>query len=489
MALPETDVALVERFGFLKFVELAWHQIEATPFVFEPHIRLVCEHYEAVARGEIRDLVINVPPGTSKSTVSSVLYPAWDWIKNPWRKFMFVSYDEKLSHSFAKRSMKLMQSEWFQARWPHVQIEGGERAPVGLFTNDKGGVRFSTMMGGAATGRHAHVLLVDDPHKPDDLSAGGESAKAALDEAWTRWTETFSRRVADASTFARVCIMQRLHEEDLAGRMLKGSNVVHLRLPMEFESRHAYTSRWGSDWRKEEGQLLCPIRFPADYLFEQKHGATGLTPRAWAAQMQQRPAPEAGTLFRREWMTQRWTNTPTGMRTVLSVDATLKNSTDSDYCVGQVWGLKGGTFFLLDSFRERASFSEAVSMIKAMKKRWAHVGQIIIEDKANGTAIVDTLRAQMPGVLAVSPLGGKIARANAVEPYWRSMSVWLPPDRPWVPGFVEELASFPVGAYDDQVDCMSQAMLFLLGRNVKSGLGAAMSRVRAGGFRLPSPRR
>jgi len=439
---------------------------------------LICAHCEAVARGEIRDLVVNVPPGTSKSRITSILFPAWDWIENPWRKFMFVAYDEKLSLDFARISLALIQSKWYQDRWP-LEIVGGERAPVGQFKNAKGGQRFSTMMGGAATGSHCHILVVDDPVKPKDLDAGGESAMAKLNEAWTALTGTFFRRVADAKTFAKICIMQRLHEEDPAGRMVRDPSVVHLSLPMLFEPSRAYVSRWGSDWRTVEGELLCPLRFPAEYVHAQQFGAMGLTPMQFAAQYQQRPAPAEGALFLREYFAQRWTITPGGLRLIMSVDSSLKGNADSDFCVLQVWGAKGGQFWLLDQHRARMTFSQTLVAVREMRGRWSGVGQILIEDKANGPAIVDRLKASVPGVLAVNPEGGKWARANAVEPFLRAGNCFFP-TAPWMGGYIEECASFPVGAYDDVVDCMTQALLWLSGKNRHAQRKLAMDRLRKG---------
>ncbi len=407
--------------------------------MFEPHMALLCAHLDAVLAGfdpdnprdaVIQELCVNVPPGSSKSTICSILFPAYAWIHHPWLKFMCVTYDEKLSHTFAKRSMNLMQGKWYQARWGHVRILGGERAPVGLFENDRGGLRFSTMMGGAATGRHAHILLADDPHKTDDLQGGGESAMAALDHAWDRWTGTFCRRVADAATFVKICVMQRLHEEDLTGRMLRGANVVHLRLPMEYEAGSPYTSRWGSDERTVEGELLCPLRFPAAYVDDIKNGPTGLSAQQYAGQMQQRPAAEKGALLHKAWLTQRWTAVPRTGRVVLSIDASLKDHAKADYCVLQVWCDVQGEYYLLDQIRERLSFSQTIAAAVELRARWARCANVLVEDKANGTAVIDTLQQTMTGVLAINPEGGKYSRVNAIEPIVRSGHVWLP-ERPW----------------------------------------------------------
>jgi predicted phage terminase large subunit-like protein len=479
MASPEVDVEMVKRYGFSAFVKLAWHVIEEEELVYENHMGVVCDHLQAVSRGEIKKLVVNVPPGTSKSRLCSVLFNAWDWIENPWRKFLYTSFDEKLSHEFAKITMDLISSEWFQARWPHVQIKG-DRPAAGWFHTIGGGQRVSTMFGGGATGRHAHFLFVDDPHKPRDLDAGGESAKAVLDAAWKVWTGTFLRRVANAKTFAYVCIMQRLHEEDLAGKILRNPDVVHVSLPMKFEPDHACVTKWGRDWRTEKDELLCPLRFPAEYVHDVEHSAEGMTPMGFAAQMQQRPTPAGGALFKTEYFAQRWTNLPIGGRYLMSVDASLKDLKDSDYCVIQVWYYLRNEYYLVDQVRKRMAFSATVDEVKRMKETWPKIGQVLIEDKANGTAIVDVLKQNMAGVLAVNPEGGKYSRASAVEPFMRAMNCWFPTHASWMNQLIEEHTTFPVGSHDDTVDALSQALLFMSGKKKGQRLKKAMAAVRAG---------
>lgn len=479
----EVDRESVRRFGFKKFVQLAWHQVEAAPLIWEKHMELMCDHYQAVADQKVRDLVVNVPPGSSKSLTASVLFPAWVWTRRLnlpqfgyQTKFIFTSYDEKLSLDFAKRSMLLMTSDWYRDRWPHVEIVSGERASVGLFKNTAGGLRFSTMFGGAATGRHGHILVADDPHKPADIQNGGESAMLVLNEAWKLWTGTFSRRIADANTFARIVVMQRLHEEDLAGRMIRDPKVVNLCLPMMFEPSRAYSSPIGKDWRTEPGELLCPKRFPYDFLMNVMHGPTGMTARDWAAQMQQRPAPEQGALFQREWFAKRWDVLPKNAKYIISVDSSLKDHKDADFCVVQCWAWTGAFYYLMDEHRARMSFSAQVTAVKQMKAKWPAVGNILIEDKANGTAIIDTLKRSIPGVLPVNPEGGKLARANAIEPLLRAGNVIFP-NAPWMEDFIEEFATFPVGSNDDRVDSCSQALTFMSGRTRHHRFQKAMANV------------
>lgn len=480
MANPSLDRELCKphRLGFMHFVRIAWPHIEPAPLVVEPHLELLAANLQGALLHPTRmDAVYNVPPGTSKSSVASVLFHPWSWTVDPKLKFMHTGFDESLQLRFAERSMNLIMSEWFQERWPELTILKGERASVGFYENAQGGLRFSTMMGGKATGRHANILMIDDPHKPDDLSGDPESVKSELDLAWTRFIETFSRRTADAATFKRICIMQRLHVEDIAGRMLQKPGTVHLRLPMKYEPEWHCSTPWGADWRTEAGELLCPGRFPADVVAETE---VQMTARAFASQYQQRPTPAQGALFQREWFSRRHATPPNGCRFIMSVDSSLKEGKDSDYFVAQVWAAKGAAdFYLVDQVRARMSFSDSVRAIKELKRKWPNIGNILIELKSNGDAIVDTLRRQIPGVLGVYPEGGKMARMHAIEPFLRAGNVSFP-DAKWMEGFVEECIAAPVGAHDDQPDCMSQALIWLTGKSRSAIFKAAMANVRAG---------
>lgn len=479
MASAEVDVELIRRKGFAEFVRRAWPQVVGDDLVWEPHMDLLCAHYEAIFRNEIRDLVVNVPPGTSKSSVSSILFPAWAWTQDPALKFMYTTYDQDLSHGFARQTLELVTGDWFQARWPSVQIERGERANVGDYSTSAGGRRISTMMGGAATGKHAHILFVDDPHKPDDLDGDPDSVKAVLDEAWSRWVNTFSKRRADAKRFRRVCIMQRLHEEDLAGRMLRKPGTVHLCLPMEFEVDSRCVTPFGQDWRQTEGELLCPLRFPREVVEEDR---VEMTPRAFAAQHQQRPAPAEGALFKREWFKSRWMNISPGMRMYMSIDTNMKDRKDSDYCVVQVWGVHGAQYWLIDQIKGQWSFGDSVSQVLNMRRKWPQVTNVLIETKANGEAVLQSIKGAVPGVLPIEPLGGKMARAEAVEWLLRAGDVVFPNDAvaPWMPAYVEAMCAFPVGKYDDEVDATTQFLTWISKQQKRGRWRQAMKAVRAG---------
>ena len=280
--------------------------------------------------------------------------------------------------------------------------------------------------------------------------------------------------------------MQRLHTDDIAGRLVREEpDCVHLRLPMEYEAEHHCKTVFGEDWRTEEGQLLSPLRFPEEVLVRERRR---MTARSYAAQHQQRPTPAQGALFQRPWFERRHDVIPHGARFIISVDSSLKEGKDSDFFVAQVWAAHGpAEFYLADQVRGRMAFTESLVRIRELRDKWPMVGQVLIEDKANGTAIVDTLKRSMPGVIAVNPEGGKMARANAVEPFLRAGNCSFPKAK-WVDGLIEEAISFPVGSHDDQVDAMSQALLWLAGRARNAYFAQAMQNVREGKVSLPGLR-
>lgn len=499
---PVLTAELCRRRGLLEFVKRMWHLVEAVDLQVEPHIELICRHLEACAYfgaqslkvdwskqlwakwvfdgpnapGGIQDLVIAIPPGMTKSRLVSVFFPAWVWTWAPSAKFISTSYADNLAIDFGRLSFDLMSSALYRAAWPRVVIEGGERAAMSDYYNTEHGRRWSMPMGGKITGKHGHFLLSDDPIKPDDLKLGGDSAREALSKTHYRWDAILSNRSADASTFTRIIIAQRLHMDDLSGHSV-AQGAHHLWLPMEYEPMNAYTSPWGSDWRTEPGELLSPKRFPARVIEERKR----ITPaRDWSAQYQQRPTPEDGAVFDRAWFQNRWSGTPPATaRLVLSIDSSLKED-KGDYAVLQVWWCKSaGEFWLLDQVRARLGFNNQLAAIQNLRLKWANIRTVLVEGKSNGTAIVDTLRQKMAGIIQVEPLGGKQARAEATTPYWQAGNVYLPERTPWVDTFVEEHVVFPVGSSDDQVDCASQFLLWATSRSRTSQRKAAVKGMRA----------
>lgn len=489
----------VKQGGLLEFVRWFWNVVEACEYVEEPHMVLICKHLEACAvmgtqslkpdlhdhlwaqrvPEPIKNLVIAIPPGMSKSKLVSVFFPAWLWTFCPGAKIITTSYADDLAIDFGRQSFDLMRSEDYQACWPHVQIEDGDRAAMSDYRNTEGGRRWSMPMGGKVTGKHGHFLLSDDPTKPDDLKLGGDSAREALNQVKYRWDNLFSNRRAHAPTFTKIVIAQRLHTEDLSGHFVR-QGAVHLRLPMLFEPHAAYESVWGDDWRSEVDELLAPIRFPQEVIDDTRRVTSA---RDWAAQYQQRPSPEDGSTFQRAWFQHRYIGHPWGLGPLtISVDTSNKKDAKerkkkTDYTVIGVWARVGPNAYLVDVVRARMGFNDQLIAIAAMRRKWPNVRNIIIEEKANGTAIIDQLKRKFPGVIAIDPEGGKEARASATEWLWAAGNVHLPESHPLIEEYIDEHILFPVGSNDDFVDMTSQYLNWCFSKDKRALLKKAMAAV------------
>lgn len=493
------------------YIPGAWNRLDPSPFVGGWHIDAICEHLEAIVLhvtgkpGGISRLVINIPPRTGKSTTCSVAWPTWTWIDHPEIRFLFTSYAERLAVRDARKSRQLMQSKWWQDRWGSSFDWLGDQNEKSRYENDKGGYRLSSSFGGSTTGEGGDIVVADDPHKARDAMESDDLRKDVLDE----WDTTYSTRLNDPKTGAFVVIMQRLHEKDLTGHVLAsegGSEYIHLCLPMEHSPNHPFT--WPDDPRTLPGELLTPERFGPDEVYKLKDD---LGARAAAGQLQQLPSPETGDFFKREDLERYWLprkSVPCGTceaqgwvgadqsivcprchgigdlgfypavdEKALSWDMAFKKTSGSSFVVGAVWGRKGAKRYLLDLVRARMSFTETLEAFKAQVRKWPDANAKLVEDKANGPAVVDTLKQEIPGIIAVGVEGSKQARANAVSPQFEAHDVMVPHPSiaPWVGDWVEEHVKFDAGENDDQVDTTTQILLRWKTR--ATGVGVADIRV------------
>jgi predicted phage terminase large subunit-like protein len=461
-----------------EFVRQAWHVVEpSTPFVPDWHIDAITDHLEAVTRGDVRNLLINVPPRHMKSLLVSVFWPAWEWILHPERRWLYSSYAASLTIRDSVKCRRLIESPWYRARWGYIFSLTSDQNAKTRFDNNRSGYRLSTSVGGAVTGEGGDRIVCDDPHKVDEVESD-TVRKGAID--W--WDVAMSTRVNDPRTSAMVIVMQRCHQRDLSGHLLEKGNFEHLCLPAEYEGPGKTTVIGFSDPRTEPGELLWPERFGPQEIAELK---VNLGSYAVAGQLQQRPSPAGGGIFKRHWfkffqprgaglppvLVRLPDGTPISVPAVeaphhvdeqiQSWDCSFKDLDTSDYVVGQMWARRGAHFLLADQVRGRMDCPGTVKAVRAMREKWPGTMAVLIEDKANGSAVIQMLSHDIPGILPVNPGGGKIARAQAISPLVEAGNIYLPhPDwAPWVNDFIEECVQFPNGAHDDQVDAMTQAIL------------------------------
>jgi predicted phage terminase large subunit-like protein len=437
------------RGSFYQFVQIAWTQTEKMPLVGAWYIKVICDALEALWRGEVRNLVINIPPGMGKSSLTCVFWPAWVWLREPRAGILSLSVSHEITIRDSGKSLALIHRPWFQARWGDlVAVDPG--AGTTKFATHLGGVREAQTFGGQVLGKHPDVVIIDDPIKPQMLSP------ATLAYAKRFWVDTLSTRAADPKTVRRVCIMQRLHVEDLAGVFIAEGWEL-LRLPMRFEPESADPR----DQRTKPGELLAPER--AGEAEVQKLERNG--ERFRASQLQQRPFPEGGAIIKSEWI--QWYDpkkAPRFSSKIQTWDLTFKATNDSDHVAGQVWGTDENSFYFIDGILERLDFVATCEAILGMSTHHPDAIGILIEDKANGPAVMSMLETKVAGIIPVEPLGGKGARLNAVAPLFEAKNVFLPIGHPVAEQLALHLQAFPSGDIDDDVDACTQVLNHLHGQ-------------------------
>jgi len=457
--------AEIGRRSLFEFSKLIWPQIEpATTYFPNWHIGAICEHLQAVIAGEISNIVISIPPGCMKTLICSVIFQAWGWIDHPQVKFLNGSFSDPNMKRDAKKVMGILESPYFRERWRGSFNPVKTDWNIRKFSNDKGGFRLYTTVKGGITGEHAHIHIIDDPNKAQE---GKGVEPLALAESIEWYKSTMSTRFASGFHNARVLIMQRLHEMDLAGYILKEyANAEHLMLPHEFEpSRKCYTSIGFEDPRTEPGELLFPDRFPAEKV---KQLRKDLGEAAYQAQAQQNPTPSEGSIIKAAWTkkTASRLTLPKDGLWIQSWDCTFKDEVTSDYVAGQVWVRSGSNAYLVDQIRERMDIVDTLRAVEEFSKKWPQTHTKLIEDKANGTAVIRLLKDRVPGILPVPVDGGKASRLSATAPFWQAGNVLVCDEVPGKDIFISETTGFPNRPHDDTMDAGSQALNYLFGDQV-----------------------
>jgi predicted phage terminase large subunit-like protein len=463
------------------FVIHGWHVVEpSTRMIPNWHVDVICEHLEAVTAGQIQRLVINIPPGHMKSLLVSVFWPAWVLLKNPSWRSLFSSYAGELAIRDSVKCRALIASDWYRTTFEPSWGLADDQNLKTFFQTTKMGGRMALSVGGKVTGFRGDAIVVDDP-----LNATDAPSKHIRDSTIEWWDKAMSSRLNDMRTGVKVIIMQRLHEEDLTGHVLEKGGYEHLCLPSEFDPKRRSVThiskvdqvgnvvkvKFWEDERKKEGDLLFPTMFPKHVLVQAK---IDLGSDGFAGQHQQSPSPAEGLIFKRHWW-KYWR--PENERAIpgldaeplpamfdqmlISADLAFKGGDGADRVAIGVIGRKGAKRYLLYVSANRLTFTETLRELRRICALYPKASLKLIEDKANGPAVVDTLGAEIAGIVAVNPEGGKESRAASTSPSVEAGNWYLPQGAAWVEGFVEELANFPKGKNDDQVDMLTQAAVYL----------------------------
>lgn len=439
--------------SFYQFVREAWHVVEPhEPFCDGWHIHAICEHLEATLDGRIRNLLINIPPRHMKSLLVNVFFPAWVWIKFPGMRFLFSSHASSLATRDSVKCRRLVASDWYRSKFlPHWELSMDQNAKT-RFDNTEGGYRIATSVGGGGVGEGGDYIVSDDPHKPAEIYS---ETMTRMVREW--WDETMANRAMNPKTVRRIVVMQRLGEADLSGHLIEKGDWDHICLPAEYEQEERKPTSIGwTDPRTRPGELLWPERFGPVELAGLKKD---LGPRGVAGQLQQRPSPQGGNIWLKDWW-KFYRELPVMDFTIQSWDLTFKDTEKGAFVVGQVWGKRGIDKYLIHQFRERIGFTAQLAAIEKMSADYPDTKGKYVEEAANGAALINVLKTKISGLVAVKPVGSKLARMESVAPEIQAGNVYIPDPElfPWVQAFIDEATVAPNGRYMDQVDTASQAL-------------------------------
>lgn len=447
------------------YIKKAWPIIDGSKYIHNWHIDCLAEHLEALYERQIKKLIICIPPRMGKSQICSVAYPTWVWTKDPSTQIYTASYSKELCDRDAWRSRLLIQSSWYQQHWGDLFTLAQDSNRKNFYHNDKSGYRLALSTQSGSTGHGYHLLIIDDPHKATDVTS------RAKREAVINWyTDAMSTRANDSNAI-QIVIGQRLHHKDLIGFLIEQGDWEIIKLPMEYVPTTHITAIGWKDPRTIPRELLFPKRFSREDVDKLKINLR--TPSNIAAQLQQEPTPEEGSIIQRNWIKHYSIKPKNYDRYILSFDFSMGGdivSTDNSYAAGVVILEADDNYFVVDSERVQSNFSDQIRLAERLYNRHKnYLSHIIIEAEAAGKAIESILKEKIKDVNLVlfkpNQLNDKIHRLELCLDLFENGRVIFPDQEylyaRWYVEFVDELLKFPKAANDDQVDALIQGLLWM----------------------------
>src|SRR5438270_1758192 len=453
--LSPSDLDFVLRNDLTSFIERSFYELNPqTLLILSPHIEVIASRLEACRKGTIRRLIITMPPRSLKSHCVTIAFPAFLLGHDPASQIICASYGQDLSDKLARDCRTLMASAFYHRLFPNTVLSSDKQA-VNDFATTTQGFRMSTSVGGVLTGRGADTIILDDPLKTDDaLSA----TKRDATNAW--YDNTLISRLNSKEKGIIIIVMQRLHQDDLAGHLLEqeGWDVLSFPSIAEEDESYQYETGFGKRvFQRKRGEPLQPEREGLDTLAALRRNMGEYN---FAAQYQQSPLPVGGVMVKTDWL-KYYDSLPERFITILqSWDTANKSGELNDFSVCTTWGVVDNDYYLLNVFRQRLNYPELKRAVHEQARQYPWV-EVLIEDKASGTQLIADLKYE--GLLFVTPYDpppstDKLMRLHAQTAVFENGHVFLPRSASWLQDYIQELTSFPGSKYDDQVDSTTQAL-------------------------------
>jgi predicted phage terminase large subunit-like protein len=461
MYLDPDTYRYMQRHDFLAFVEGSFGVLNPqTAFVRNPHLEIMAAKLEECRQGKVRRLIINVPPRSLKSIMASVCFPAFVLGHTPGARFVCASYSQDLAAKHALDTRNLIRSRYYQKLFPWTRISNQKMAANDFAIDRYHGERLATSLGGTLTGRGGEYILIDDPMKPDEALSSTQRQKV---KDW--YDTTLYSRLNDKERGVIILIMQRLHVDDLVGHLLEKGGWEVLKFPAIAEMDEVFeaeTILGPFRFTRKAGEALDQVRESLATLAEIRRTLGSYN---FQTQYQQDPKPFGGAMVKTEWLQYYEPHELPAkfLYVIQSWDTANKSGELNDYSVCTTWGYKDGKFYLLDLYRKRVEYPDLRRALESEYKK-RYVNAVLIEDKASGTQLIQEAKAVgVTGVLPYCPPAGvdKVMRLHMQTALFEAGNVYLPRNASWLKDYVDELAYFPTGRYDDQVDSTTQALEYL----------------------------
>jgi predicted phage terminase large subunit-like protein len=415
------------------------------------HLDALAYQFERLRHGEIRRLIINMPPRSLKSITASVAFPAFVLGHDPTRRIICASYSGELAHKLSNDFRAILSTRWYQTLFPNTRIGPYKDSETEVEVSQRG-FRLATSTGGTLTGRGGDLIVIDDPLKPIDAMS---EAKRVAANQW--FLNTVVSRLDDKRTGAIAIIMQRVHIDDLTGFVLSQSDDwTVLSLPAIADSYAAVPLTSSHVHHRQPGDVLSAEREPLEILVQLR---LQLGSDLFSAQYQQAPVPPGGAMIKRHWV-QRYSEVPAAVKNsfiLQSWDTALKGGPDNDWSVCTTWLETMNQWHLLDVWRKRVDYPTLKAAVVEQAKKWnAH--QVLIEEAGTAVGLLQELRFQVRGLVGIKPERDKETRMAIASAKFEAKQVYLPERASWLSDLEAELFSFPGSRYDDQIDSISQAL-------------------------------
>ena len=417
------------------------------------HMEAIAWQLMRILNGEVKRLIINMPPRSLKSIMASVAFPAFALGHDPTRRIICVSYSGDFAKNHSNDFRAVMESSWYRSAFPTTRV-GDVKDTETEIKLTASGFRLASSVGGSLTGRGGNLIIIDDPLKAEDAMSEVKR------EAANHWfMNTLLSRLDDKRTGAIIVVMQRVHMDDMTGFLLGQSDEWEvLSLPAIADHDEVIPIAADRTYSRKAGEVLSPEREPRYVLdaLKLQYGSD-----VFSAQYQQSPVPPGGAMVKRHWI-RRYSELPpsTGrLITMQSWDTASKGGPDNDWSVCTTWVVcRNKSWYLVDVWRKRVDYPSLKASVQELAKKWS-AQRVLVEDTSTGTPLVQELRNRVSGIITVKPEGDKVSRMAVASAKFEAGQVFLPERAPWLPDLETELFAFPGSKHDDQCDSISQALL------------------------------